>query len=49
MKILEENTEARNAPYLHKSLWNTKESVLGLAENWRRGKEDKGAKRESRQ
>lgn len=47
MKILEEKTEARNVPYLQESLWNTGESGLGLAENWRRGREDKGSKRES--
>lgn len=47
MKILEETTETGNVPYLQESPWNTRESGLGLAENWRRGKQDKGAKRES--
>jgi len=46
MKILEEKTETRNVPYLQENLWNTRESGLGLAEIWSRGKGDKEAKRE---
>jgi len=47
MKTLEEKAEARNAPYLQESLWNTRENGLGLAEDWRRGKMNNRAKRES--